>query len=106
MKPGEIYWVDLDVGRRPIVIVSREDLNRGNYVVAVLVTTARYVTRSTLPNCVPFRAGEFGLPHNCVAQCETITFVRKQDIDAAVGPIRSAGCGEVPRSHPRNWLRS
>jgi mRNA-degrading endonuclease toxin of MazEF toxin-antitoxin module len=87
MKPGEIYWADLAVGRRPIVIVSREGLNRGNYAVAVLCTTVHFTVRSTLPNCVPFRAGEFGLPQDCVAQCETIMFVDKQDIDLATGAI-------------------
>ena len=87
MKPGEIYWADLAVGRRPIIIVSREDLNRGNYAVAVLCTTVLFAVRSTLLNCVPFHAGEFGLPQDCVAQCETIMFVDKQDIDLATGAL-------------------
>ncbi len=87
MKPGEVYWANLAVGRRPIIIVSREDLNRGTYVVAVLCTTMNFPQRSGLPNCVPFQAGEFGLPKDCVAQCEAITFVNKTDIDLAMGLI-------------------
>jgi mRNA-degrading endonuclease toxin of MazEF toxin-antitoxin module len=87
MKPGEIYWANLAGGPRPIIVVSRPDLNRGNYVVAVLCTTAHFGTRSSLPNCVPFRAGEFGLPLDCVAQCEAISFVDQADIDTATGPI-------------------
>ncbi len=87
MNRVELYWADLAVGRRPIVVVSREDLNRGNYVVAVLCTTANFAVRSMLPNCVPFHAGEFGLPQDCVAQCEAITFVDKQDLDAQAGFI-------------------
>jgi len=87
MEPGELYWADLPVGRRPIVIVSREDLNRGNYVVAVLCTTANFALRSTLPNCVPLHPGEFGLSQDCVAQCEAITFVDKQDLDTVAGVI-------------------
>jgi mRNA-degrading endonuclease toxin of MazEF toxin-antitoxin module len=75
------------VGRRPIIVVSREDLNRGNYVVAVLCTTVNFPVRSRLPNCVPFQTGEFGLPQDCVAQCEAITFVDKQDIDSIAGPL-------------------
>ena len=66
MKPGEIYWVDLATGRRPGIIVSREALNQGNYVVTVLCTTRRFAVRSRLPNCVPFQAGEFGIPSDCV----------------------------------------
>jgi mRNA-degrading endonuclease toxin of MazEF toxin-antitoxin module len=87
MNPGDIYWADLSAGRRPVIVVSREDLNRGNYVVAVLCTTANLAVRSTLPNCVPFRAGEFGLPQDCLAQCEAITFIDQQDLDTAAGVL-------------------
>lgn len=87
MEPGEIYWADLPMGRRPIIVVSREDLNRGNYVVAVLCTSANFATRSQLPNCVPLQTGEFGVTKDCVAQCETISFVDKADIDTASGTI-------------------
>ena len=62
MKPGEIYWVDLATGRRPSIVISRESLNQGNYVVVVLCTTKRFAIRSKLPNCVRFQAGEFGVP--------------------------------------------
>ncbi len=72
MKPGEIYWVDLATGRRPGIGVSRESLNQGNDAVMVLCTTKRFAIRSKLPNCVPFQAGEFGMPSDCVAQREAI----------------------------------
>lgn len=87
MKPGEIYWVDLASGRRPGIVVSRETLNQGNYVVTVLCTTQRIAVRSRLPNCVPFRAGEFGLPSDCVAQCEAIYALDRGEIDLAFGMI-------------------
>ncbi len=54
MKPGEIYWVDLATGRRPSIVVSRESLNQGNYVVMVLCTTRRFAIRSKLPSCPPW----------------------------------------------------
>ena len=87
MEPGEIYWVDLEPGRRPAIIVSREMLNRGGYVVAVLCTSAQYETRRSLANCVAFAAGEFGFSQNCVAQCEAITFVELNDVDLSEGKI-------------------
>ena len=40
LQPGEIYLADTTAGKRPAVIVSREELNRGRWVVAVLVTSA------------------------------------------------------------------
>ena len=87
MKPGEIYWVDLATGRRPSIVVSRESLNQGNYVVMVLCTTRRFAIRSKLPNCVPFQVGEFGMPSDCVAQCEAIYALKKGEIDIASGMI-------------------
>lgn len=87
IRPGEIYRVDTDAGWRPAVIVSREELNRGQWVVAVLVTSAHFPTRSTLPHCVPFRAGEFGLTRDCVAQAETVTFLESSALDLATGAL-------------------
>lgn len=88
MKPGEIYTVDLDAGgRRPGIVVSREDLNQGRYVVMVLCTSAKFATRAHLPNCVPFQAGEFGFTKDCVAQAEAILFIDKTRIDVAQGPL-------------------
>ena len=61
MRPGEVYMADFEsAGRHPVIIVSREDLNRGRYVLVVVCTSARFSTRRVLPNCVPFLAGEFG----------------------------------------------
>ncbi|HEX6987217.1 MAG TPA: type II toxin-antitoxin system PemK/MazF family toxin [Planctomycetaceae bacterium] len=81
MKPGEIHFADLDAGRRPAIVVSREHLNRGDYVVVVLCTSADFESRSKLANCVPFRAGEFGFTKDCVAQCEAILFMLKARLD-------------------------
>lgn len=88
MKPGEIYLVDLDAGGiRPGIVVSREDLNRGNYVVVVLCTSSKFAVRSQLPHCVPFQAGQFGFTKDCVAQCESILFIEKNRIHTAQGVI-------------------
>jgi mRNA-degrading endonuclease toxin of MazEF toxin-antitoxin module len=87
MNPGDIYWSNLPAGPRPAIVVSREILNRGDYVVVVLCTTTRFEERSVLPNCVPFSAGEFGFTKNCVAQCEAIAIVDQMDLDTAKGPI-------------------
>jgi mRNA-degrading endonuclease toxin of MazEF toxin-antitoxin module len=87
MHPGEIYWCESADGRRPAVVVSRELLNRGDDADIVLCTSSRFELRSKLPNCVPFRASEFGLGKDCVAQCETISFIPLKDLDVAFGPI-------------------
>ncbi|MGA7496007.1 MAG: type II toxin-antitoxin system PemK/MazF family toxin [Isosphaeraceae bacterium] len=85
INPGEIYLAHTDAGVRPAVVVSREELNRGNWVVAVLITSAKFSLRSTLPHCVPFRAGEFGLDMDCTAQAETISYIAVADLDLDQG---------------------
>ena len=88
IERGEIYFADLaDAGRRPVIVVSRELLNRGHYVLAVTCTTKGFDSRSKLRNCVPFKAGEFGFTRDSVAQCENLTMVEKSDLDLNSGPL-------------------
>jgi mRNA-degrading endonuclease toxin of MazEF toxin-antitoxin module len=88
MRPGEIYMADFGpAGPHPVIVVSREALNRGGYAVVVVCTSARFATRSKLPNCVPFRAGTFGFTADCVAQCENILSIEKTQGDLAAGPV-------------------
>ena len=69
IRPRDVYIADFpDVGPHPVIVVSRESLNRGSYALVVVCTSARFALRSTLPNCVPFLAGHFGFTKDCVAQ--------------------------------------
>ncbi len=89
MNPGEIFMADFEIaGRHPVIVLSREDLNRGRYVLVVVCTSARFASRRMLPNCVPFQAGEFGFTVDCVAQCENMVSIERTDIiDLDDGPI-------------------
>jgi len=87
LQPGEVYMADTDAGRRPVIVVSREELNRGHWVVAVMVTSTHFATRSKMPHCVAFAAGEYGLTKDCVAQAETITYLPVSDLDLDAGAI-------------------
>ena len=87
-QPGEIYLAFAGGDKyRPVLIVSREELNQGNYVVAIPFTSTHFETRSKLPNCVPFHAGEFGLDKDSVAQAEAISAIHKDDFDLQTGVI-------------------
>jgi mRNA-degrading endonuclease toxin of MazEF toxin-antitoxin module len=88
IRPGEIYRADFDeMDPHPVVVVSREELNRGNWVAAVLITSKRFEERSRQPHCVPFRAGEFGLTRDCVAQCESLFSIRRQELGDHIGTL-------------------
>ncbi len=88
IEPGEIYLADFDqAGAHPVIVVSRSDLNRGHYALVVVCTSARYAVRRSLPNCVSFQSGNFGLTADCVAQCENMLSIEKAQLDLASGPI-------------------
>ena len=88
IRPGEIYLADFpEAGRHPVIVISRESLNRGHYVLVVLCTSSRFESRRTLPNCVPFQAGQFGFTKDCVAQCENIFSIDLQQLDLDAGPM-------------------
>ena len=88
IRPGEIYLADFEeMEPHPVVVISREELNRGNWVAAVLVTSKRFEERSKQLNCVSFRAGEFGLSMDCVAQSESLFSIRREDLGARLGTL-------------------
>src|SRR5262245_54114777 len=88
IEPREIYMAEFGpAGPHPVIVVSREELNRGHYVLAVICTSARFATRRKLANCVPFQAGEFGFTVECVAQCENLLSIEKAQLDLAAGTI-------------------
>lgn len=86
IQPGEIYIADFEhAGPHPVIVVSREDLNRGRYALVVVCTSAHFQRRSKLPNCVPFRAGEFGFTVDCVAQCENVLSIDVGQLNVTSG---------------------
>ena len=74
-------------GPHPVIVVSREELNRGRYALAVVCTSARFAVRSKLSNCVPFQAGVCGFTIDCAAQCENILSIDQAQLDLVAGPI-------------------
>lgn len=95
ISPGDIYLVhDLSGKHRPFVVLSRAELNRGHYCVGVPFTTQRLDVRRTLPNCVYFGKGSFGLTKRCVAQADAVTLLRTSDI---VRPVVRVGKLSQPK---------
>jgi mRNA-degrading endonuclease toxin of MazEF toxin-antitoxin module len=92
IRHGEVDRADHRTATpHPVIVVSREALNRGRYVLAVMITSARFSVRSTLPHCVPIRAGEFGLtkdfPRTVVGPGPRSTATARKT-DRALGPRR------------------
>ena len=86
--PGQVYRAFARTPEeRPVIVVSREELSRGHYVVVVPCTSRRVEERKELPNCVFFASGEFGMTKDCVAQCEQITALLTEYLNIDSGPI-------------------
>jgi mRNA interferase MazF len=75
MRRGEIWWAELEppTGRRPVVLLSRDEA----YDVRSLVVVAPVTTRvRNIPTEVPLGADD-GMPQDCVANLDTITTIPK-----------------------------
>jgi mRNA interferase MazF len=76
MRRGEVWWAELPppAGRRPVVLLSRNQA----YAVRELVTVAPVTTRVRgIPTEVPLGPEE-GLPKRCVVNLDTITTIPKR----------------------------
>ena len=96
MRRGEIWWAELPApaGRRPVVLLSRNEA----YAVRELVTVAPVTTRiRRIPTEVPLGPAE-GLPKACVVNLDTITTIPRRTLTAAIGPLSSEKLTAVERS--------
>ena len=85
MRRGEVWWAKLPapVGRRPVVLLSRNEA----YAVRGLVTVAPVTTRMRrIPTEVELGSEE-GLPRRCVANLDTITTIPKRSLAAHLGTL-------------------
>ncbi len=93
MRRGEIWWAELDkpAGRRPVVLLSRNEA----YNVRSLVIVAPVTTRiRNIPSEVPFGVAD-GVPQNCVANLDTITTVPRDCLRSRVTALSARRLKEI-----------
>ena len=93
MRRGEIWWAELPepAGRRPVVLLSRDEA----YTVRELVTVAPVTTRvRDLPVEVSLGKPE-GLARGCVANLDTITTIPKRCLVERVSLLSAAKLKEL-----------
>lgn len=98
MRRGEVWWAELGppAGRRPVVLLSRDEA----YAIRSLVVVAPITTRIRHTPSEVFLGTDDGMPRDCVANLDTITTLPKdclrsrlvglnaqklREIDAAIG---------------------
>lgn len=88
MKRCEVWWADLaaPAGRRPVLLVSRDEA----YVVRELVTVAPVTTRVRgIPSEVPLGRKD-GLPKACVANLDNLTTIPKHLLKSRIAALAAA----------------
>jgi mRNA interferase MazF len=96
MRRGEVWWADLPApaGRRPVVLLSRNEA----YAVRELVTVAPVTTRvRRIPTEVPLGPAE-GLPKSCVVNLDTITTIPRRTLTQPIGPLSPDKLAAVERA--------
>jgi mRNA interferase MazF len=96
MRRGEVWWAELPApaGRRPVVLLSRDEA----YAVRELVTVAAITTRvRRIPTEVPLGSAE-GLPEPCVVSLDTITTIPRRGLSRMVGPLPPEQLAAVERA--------
>jgi len=90
MHRGEVWWAELPqpVGRRPVVLLSRDSAYkvRSSVTVGLVTRTVR-----SIPVEVPL-GGEDGMPAECVANLDDILTIPKKRL---VEPITTLSNGKV-----------
>jgi mRNA interferase MazF len=93
MRRGEVWWakLPLPVGRRPVVLLSRDEA----YVVRNAVTVAE-VTSTIRGIPVEVELGpEDGLPKKCVVNLDTIVTIRKDLLIERIALLRDGKIDQI-----------
>jgi mRNA interferase MazF len=93
MKRGEIWWAELEppAGRRPVVLLSRDDA----YSVRSLVVIAPVTTRiRSIPSEV-FLGTADGMPQDCVANLDTITTIPRDCLKSRLSILNAKKMKEL-----------
>ncbi|HYN18852.1 MAG TPA: type II toxin-antitoxin system PemK/MazF family toxin [Actinomycetes bacterium] len=85
MRRGEIWWADIPapVGRRPAILLSRDQAYSVRTSVTVVPITGR--ARGIAVE-VPLEPGD-GVPRSCVANTDNITTVEKSRLIKRIGRL-------------------
>ncbi|NJL28200.1 MAG: type II toxin-antitoxin system PemK/MazF family toxin [Thermoanaerobaculia bacterium] len=93
MKRCEVWWANLPqpAGRRPVVLLSRDEA----YAVRALVTVAPVTTRIRRIPAEVALGPEDGLPKVCVVNLDSIVTIPKADLDEPIALLRPEKARQV-----------
>jgi len=92
---GEIWWADLDAGRRPVVVLSRNVAIRGR---RRMMVAACSTVRRGLPSEVELDPQTDPVPLPCVAQLDAVVDVPVRVLTERLGRLGPTRIGAVCRA--------
>ncbi|KKK57532.1 hypothetical protein LCGC14_3053530 [marine sediment metagenome] len=90
---GEVWWAELDqpAGRRPVLLISRNEA----YIVRSIVIVAPVTTRiRNIPTEVPLGTAD-GMSRDCVVNLDTITTIPKDCLSSRITSLSPQRIKEV-----------
>jgi mRNA-degrading endonuclease toxin of MazEF toxin-antitoxin module len=95
-KQGEIWWTVFFEGwKRPSIVVSRNELNRGRLVLVVPCTSSRVQERITYPNHVLIPSGTGELTKDTIAQTHLIQPIEVSYLEKKMGRLDIEQLAEI-----------
>jgi mRNA interferase MazF len=97
MRRGEIWWAELPapVGRRPVVLLSRNEAYAVRELVVVAPITSRI--RRTPTEVALGRAD--GLPRRCVENLDSVTTIPKRALTQRLASLAPEKLAALERAH-------
>lgn len=94
VQRGDVYRANLTPtegpeqdGVRPVLIVSRDAINRSSPLVVVIPLTDAANKTKTYPSHVRFKAGSAGLTMDSIALCEQVRAISKTRLKLKLGTL-------------------
>lgn len=105
MNRGDIFFARLDPvegseqgGERPVVLVSRDAINRSSPTVVVVPCTTYRSSKRLYPSHVVLRAPDGGLKADSVALGEQVRAISKQRLGEPWGTLSSEAIRKIDRA--------
>lgn len=105
MKRGDVYLARLDptegseqAGTRPVILVSRDAINRASPVVLVIPCTTYRANRRIYPSQVLLRSPDGGLNADSIALGEQVRAVAKSRLSQGLGSLSPRSIDKIDRA--------
>ena len=102
IQQGDVFWARLasaegsePSGRRPVVVVQRNSINRSKFNTVVIVPLTSQTRHSHLPGNVRLQKGEANIPRASIARCAHLTTVDKVRLTEKIGTLSKERIDEI-----------